>query len=633
MIYFYGVGHRYIYLLNQLLEYSTMTESSYVKTFGPAANDPLITQKCDKLCSLFGLSSQDLFSNWEAFTYTELKDTKTKISLENLELLQKYIQRTITEKNKLDAMDSLKLNTKHSLQSKTSANTSFNHDADTSIIKKRKLNIPSSPNSYASESANTSTVVKSNQIVESLNTNNIQDKQTTILNKNIKILADFKKEKYKYRTMNLKLLDIADYLDERIEIFTEIVAKHYDIDESKFGDPTRQSQSEIYTVGRIVPDSPLNSGSTDLNLQSLFLETSRVSGFGIRIPVDLSNVTNFSFFPGQIVAFRGINAAGDCFKVLDNLKLHYLGASTHSFEDIEAFSNILGDDNLKVLVTAGPYHSKHSLNFSRLENFIKHANEEIKPDVIIMNGPLIDINCIPNILNKSFLKSDDDLDDLKNLDDIFRSYLAPILNEIQCSKVILLPHGSDIVNPHTPYPQAAFNRKTLGLNKQFKCFPNPSLFSLNEVSFGASNADILRDMKDVPTNNTNTNRIERIVEHLLYQRHFYPISPTPNPNFQVDTSFLGLAELDTSIPDVFIIPSVLKPFAKFIKNVLVINPGSFIRPDGNGGTYVLLQVKTPDFENLDTVMNPTNEDDDEEEVTQNYLTTLSKRSRVDVINV
>lgn len=599
--------------------------------FGPSANDPNILEKCSKLCTLFGLSAQDLFSNWEAYTYTELNDPKTKLSEENLNGLQSYIQKRITEQNRTSTnQNSLKLNTKHSLQHPSSKST-LN---DSEGIKKRKLNLSSSPTKEANNSS-LNQILPANQILESLNADQVPNNPTSITNKSIKIIAHFKKDRYKYRTMNLKLLDIADYLDEKIEIFTDVVAQAFNLEESQFADPTRQSQSEIYTVGRIVPDSPL-SNSNDLNIHSLFLETSRLSGFGIRVKLDLSDVRGHSFFPGQIVAFKGINASGDCFKVIENMKLPYLGAPTHDFDDIDDLTNVMGDDNLKVIITSGPYHPKNSLDFSKLENFISHMNDNVKPDVIIMTGPLIDISAIPHIINKSFfdgngIDNDDDLSDLKNLDDIFKSYLAPILNDIQCSRVIIIPHGNDFINPHTSYPQAAFNRKDMGLSKKFKCFPNPSLFEINEVSLGVSTPDVLRDLKDITTPGASTNRIERIVEHIIHQRHFYPINPSPNMNFQVDTSFLGLAELEQTVPDVMILPSVLKPFTKFIKNVLVLNPGSFIKNDGNGGTYLLMQTKAPDIGDFETV--PKVENDDEEEVSEAYLTSLHKRARVDIVTV
>lgn len=618
-----------------------MESSQLVNMFGKHAKDPEIIDKCSHICSLFNLTAQELFSNWEAFTFTEYNDTNLKLSLNHLDGLQSYLQDRLTQQNKISSSDSLKLN-KHQNNNKSNNNISFNSttylDAnDTfniSSVKKRKLNstknITSSP---IKENINSSfQSIPSNQIIESFNSDLIQNKETTIINKNIKIIANFNPKKYKFRTMNLKLLEIADYLDEKIDNITQIISDNYNINENQFSDPTRQSQSEIYTVGRIVPDSPL-SNSFDLNLDSLFLETSRSMGFGYRIKLDVSQLNKISFFSGQIVAFRGINQSGNSFKALENLKIPYLGSISYNFNEIENFSNIIGNDNLKIIILSGPYHSKNSLNFSYLENFINHLNKNIKPDVIIMLGPFINSNSIENILNNNnnnFFNSDDNLDDLKNLDDLFISFLSPILNKLNCQRIILLPHQNDISNPHTNYPQSPFNRKLLGLNKNFKCFPNPSLFNINELSFGISTADILKDLKDIITKNANSNRIERIIEHIIQQRQFYPIIPSPN-SFQLDTSYLGLSEFNDEIPDIMILPSILKSFTKVIKNVLVINPGCFLRPDGSNGSYSLIQVKSPNIDDMDKI--PSVHDDDDEEISEVYLATAWKRVRVDTFSV
>ena len=38
-------------------------------------------------------------------------------------------------------------------------------------------------------------------------------------------------------------------------------------------------------------------------------------------------------------------------------------------------------------------------------------------------------------------------------------------------------------------------KNVLGLHKRVKCLPNPCLFSINEVVFGATTADVLRDVR------------------------------------------------------------------------------------------------------------------------------------------
>lgn len=47
-------------------------------------------------------------------------------------------------------------------------------------------------------------------------------------------------------------------------------------------------------------------------------------GGGSRVRIDVSEVTSFSFFPGQIVVLSGINAHGSVFAVTAVLEVSYL---------------------------------------------------------------------------------------------------------------------------------------------------------------------------------------------------------------------------------------------------------------------------------------------------------------------
>ena len=140
-------------------------------------------------------------------------------------------------------------------------------------------------------------------------------------------------------------------------------------------------------------------------------------------------------------------------------------------------------------------------------------------------------------------------------------------------------------------PQDSFDRKKLGLPKNFKVFPNPSGFSI-EVLIGNSNLDIFKDLRDIYKEDTaiiSNNRFERIVKHIFEQRRYYPIFPgsiktepkqkcTGSNGAQgeyldgiavggssLETPYLGLSELGDSLPDVLILPSELKYFAKVIQ--------------------------------------------------------------------
>ena len=50
-----------------------------------------------------------------------------------------------------------------------------------------------------------------------------------------------------------------------------------------------------------------------LNAKSVLLEGSRTTSAGRQIPVELGSLSQYSLFPGQVVAMKGINSSGTKF--------------------------------------------------------------------------------------------------------------------------------------------------------------------------------------------------------------------------------------------------------------------------------------------------------------------------------
>lgn len=612
--------------------------SQLVSKFGPKADEPSIIQKCEELISLFGLSAEDLFLKWESFVITTSVDNDIQLTVENLDKLRDYVQKQLAKTN-----NHQKTPAAHVKRTviRTTPNMSMTGPSTplSSLNKRRKLQ-GSTPRSDASfVTAHTSSPIhstpskntaKSGEVLESLNADNIE--LISEEPQKPRIVANFDPAKYKYRTMNQKLLEVADYLDEQIDDAAKAVLKHYKFEQSEFGNPTLQSQTEILAVGRIVPDSPLTDFDADLNLNSLMLETSRSGGIGQRVRIDVSGLSDYSLFPGQIVCVRGINPTGNIFKVTGHYDLPYLGAPVTSAEDIEAYSEQMSGSQMKLVVTAGPYTSNRELDYSLLEQFVDRMNSEVKPSTIIMFGPFLDVT------HRQIEEGTLDFPQLerqpKNLDEVFKLVIAPILRKLTCHQVILIPSTRDATTKHAAYPQEMFDRKSMGLSKHFKCFPNPATFSLNEMLVGCSNNDVFHDMKDLNSGSyVSKPRFNRIAEHVLEQGRYYPTFPggykkrngtkdrdrahVSGADLQV--SYMGLSEFPGSLPDVLIIPSDLKYFVKVVKNVVVLNPGSFIKMNSQG-TYAQLLVGAPKSEELTKVGHA-------------YLNEIWKRARVDIVRV
>lgn len=66
-------------------------------------------------------------------------------------------------------------------------------------------------------------------------------------------------------------------------------------------------QETFHTIGRICCDG---ASGARLNASSLLLEGSRDVSSGQTVALDVSQVKDYSFFPGQIVAVEGSNPTG-----------------------------------------------------------------------------------------------------------------------------------------------------------------------------------------------------------------------------------------------------------------------------------------------------------------------------------
>lgn len=644
---------------------ATGTRDWFVKKFGVLDDEAF--QKFLSLQSLFQLSNDDVYIKWESFVVTH-ENGDLDVSAENVTKFQQYLQDSLAQSHSKKTPASKKVRDlagAKRLASEFSSSPAKRLTA-TPTLKRRKndLTVSSDPiSSPLKKEALLSSPRKndadSNTILECLNPNVEVISSVSA----VELAANFDPQKYKFRTMAMKLLESADVLDEQIDTFSEQFQAQISDSDLQFGNPCMSSQSDIVCCGRIVPDSPMYDSMVfqNLNDKSLYLETSRLGGIGQRIPLDISKLDEYSFFPGQIVGLKGRNPTGRTFVVHEVLSLPPLGQSASPLLELE--ENAKKGEGFKVFIASGPFSNQHTLNYSKLESLVDHINDNIKPEVVILLGPFLDIT------NKSVESGDIELPNLpsnqqpKNLDELFKMAVAPILKKIDTQiQVILIPSLKDSINTHASYPQAGFDRKKLGLPKNFKCFPNPSTFSVNEATFGVSNVDLFKDLKDVykggnpEKSKLYSNRFERIVDHVFKQRRFYPMFPgsikrsmlgkedvetmtnlfegsmseelveTDVGGSSLEVPYMGLTELGDVLPDIFIAPSELRYFAKVINGVVVINPGQVIRankdPAKEDGSYVVLNVKAPNKSEENNIEPVENSD--------LYYHNIDKRSRVEI---
>lgn len=382
--------------------------------------------------------------------------------------------------------------------------------------------------------------------------------------------------------MAMRLSESSEVLDERIDEFMAIVQKHHNLEDSAFGNPTSQSTSEIVAVGRIASDSLEGK----LNKASLVLETSRRMGAGRRVPLKIESLATYQFFPGQIVAVRGVNPSGDWFTVSEVLTVPLLPTAASTPRVLEGINERLGVSSdsdgqpLKFLISSGPYTADDNLDFEPLRALCDKAAEEMI-DALILTGPFLDIE------HPLLSTGDFDLPDVKGIDEnstlstLFRFWITAPLQRLASAvpsiSIILVPSVRDIVSKHVSWPQDSVPKKELGLPKQVRMATNPVTLSLNETVVGITSHDVLYELRNQEVvGGKSTEMLARLPRHMIEQRHFFPLFPPtarenlPKPATEsslatgamLDVGYLKLGEWWNVRPDVLITPSMLPPFIK-----------------------------------------------------------------------
>ncbi|PWY66118.1 DNA polymerase [Aspergillus heteromorphus CBS 117.55] len=416
-------------------------------------------------------------------------------------------------------------------------------------------------------------------------------------------------KKFGYKPMAMRLSEASEILDDRIDEFTALFQKQYETDEITFGSAATQSTSEIVAVGRIASDSMEGK----LNTASLVLETSRRTGAGLRVPLNLESVPSANFFPGQIVALRGINASGNYFSVKEILTPPLLPPAASSIVNLETINQRLdeaGSAPLNIIIASGPYTADDNLEFEPLQEICRKAAESYADSVILL-GPFLDIE------HPLLASGDFDLPEINGLDPdtatltaVFRHCITAPLQRLVAAvpsiTIVLVPSVRDAVSKHVSWPQEQLPKKELGLPKQVRMVSNPVTLSLNETVIGMCSHDVLYELRREEVLHGKPHEgslLTRLPKYLIEQRHFQPMFPSsaremlPHTGTEsglatgamVDVSYAKLGEWWNVRPDVLIVPSMLPPFVKVVDSVTVINPGTLSKRRG-AGTYAQMAV-------------------------------------------
>lgn len=472
------------------------------------------------------------------------------------------------------------------------------------------------------------------RVMETLSPSIIIDKSAASPER-AKITAFMDLKKYQYRTMRQALLEASEFLDERIEQFGDLIQTHLrtlkeENDSGKLMDetlltaidrlasPSAISHDDVIVVGRIVTDSVHAADSARINETSMLLECGRRMGSGVRVrlklalkpvaqddKISLSGLV--SLFPGQIVALRGSNPSGSEFVVKAILKFPELQVPLTKTSVLRQTAQ----RPMRMLIAKGPFTTQDNLQFSPLTALIDSAITS-NADVVILLGPFID-SLHPRLSDPTALP----YTDLNTLEDLFRVCISQQLRRLEqalpnCQTLLIPECGTrEAVQRHISFPAPPVAgpeiKKAIALPKRARWLSNPSFVSVNSSVLAIANVDVLMQMSRVehlirvpsPAGANQPEEFERSAmvrgaRNLMLQRSLYPVFPS-HPETPLEVAYLGLADMNIARPDILIVPSDQRFFAKVVDNVVAINPGPLTKMKA-AGTYAVVDIAPIDIE-------------------------------------
>uniref|UniRef100_A0A8C5GTY1 DNA polymerase alpha subunit B n=1 Tax=Gouania willdenowi TaxID=441366 RepID=A0A8C5GTY1_GOUWI len=369
---------------------------------------------------------------------------------------------------------------------------------------------------------------------------------------------------YKYMFQSLR--DIRNVLTEKMEELGECLRSHFNIEE--FSPVSLPAQDSITVLGQVCCD-----GNGKLNAQSLLLEAGPAQG-AQRVPVNLSELSEYSLFPGQVLVMEGMNTTGNklmASKVYEGVPLPFYTSDVEVDADAEP---------LNVLVACGPYTPSDSLTFDPLLDLISVITRD-RPDVCLLLGPFVD----------SKHEQIEKMQVTETFEAIFNRCIKSIVDgtkSVGC-RLVFVPSQRD-VHHHFVYPQPPFTLPNLSEDQRVTLAPDPCTMLINGVTVGVTSTDILFHL--------GAEEIISVVSYFIFGFtlkfkfcvcSYYPLYP-PVDDVNMDyEKFQSFGRMPFT-PDVLIVPSELRYFVKDVEGCVCINPGRLTKGQV-GGTYSRMLIQ------------------------------------------
>ena len=382
------------------------------------------------------------------------------------------------------------------------------------------------------------------------------------------------------------MADKAHVLNDMLEEIGDSLKTQYSITE--YSHVALPVQEQVPTCGRVCCDS-----NGKLNAHSVVLEGSRETSAGRHIPMDISDVPQYSLFPGQIIAVEGVNSTGNKLvakKIYENTPLPNASCK-----------GILENGPLSVVMAAGPFTTSDGIGYEPLRDLMTYLHN-MAPDICIMMGPFIDGK------NPDIEKSFENL----SYDEFFEKNIIKnieLWSKNTNTQIVLVPSQRDVHADYV-YPQPPFklrqedtpskrgsaengNKLPHQHDKRIHCVSDPCTLDIDGVVFGITSTDILFHLgaEEIANNAGPSDRLSRLTKHVITQHSYYPLYP-PSEEVNVDYEQLEMYAKLPITPHVLVTPSELRYFVKDIVGCCCVNPGRLAKGQV-GGTFARLLIEPP----------------------------------------
>ncbi|XP_037812195.1 DNA polymerase alpha subunit B [Lucilia sericata] len=323
------------------------------------------------------------------------------------------------------------------------------------------------------------------------------------------------------------------------------------------------SQDTIKTIGTIFSDydGPLDPSST------LLVGSDEMSCRTVRL--NFSKTKSVGVFPGQVVMVSGMNPKGDIFMVEELFTEQNLKPPTPP--------SIV--EQLSFVIAAGPYTQDDDLVYDPLQDLVMYLKEH-RPNVLILCGPFMEAE--HKLIS-------DNITLAETFEIFFEKMITGIVEAVGGDTTILVVSSHRDANADCVYPTMPISLKKTFPNVHM--LPDPSIVDLNGLTIGMTSTDIVDHILYNELQINAGDKVKRVVNYLLHQKSFYPLSPPKEDEMCFDSYLASKFTNIDQIPNILILPSSQKCFLRVVNGCLAINPGRLA--DNNGGTFARFIINPP----------------------------------------